>query len=120
MVLANSLHSPARDVHLPVCAVAGYRNSGFSGQARGEDLMWLHRQMEGLECGADCNWGCMRYGSQAHYRSPSVNTCEGRGHSALPYQPCFGMLRVGTAPPSEALGAHKCREIAHTWRQAEI
>lgn len=30
MVLANSLHSPARDARLPVPAVAGYRNSGVS------------------------------------------------------------------------------------------
>lgn len=34
---------------------------------------------KGLECGADCSWGCTRSGSRVHDRSPSVNTCEGRG-----------------------------------------
>ena len=53
IVLATLLHAPpARVMHLLVCTVAGCGNSSFSGQTRGEDLIWLHGDSpKGLECG---------------------------------------------------------------------
>ena len=46
-VLATSLHFPARDGHMLVCAA-----TGFSGQTQGEDLVWpLGDSPKGLECG---------------------------------------------------------------------
>lgn len=117
MVPANPLHSPARDAREPVCAVARYRNSGFSGQTRGEDLTWLHRQMEGPGVWCRLQLGLYAVWILGAPIEPPLSHLWMEGHLALPYQPCFGMLGAGTALPSEALGARQCRQTAHIWRQ---
>ena len=83
-------------------------------QTRGEDLIWLHRQREGpgVWCRGVCSTdpGSTTGGPlSAHVNGGGTWPC----HTSL----VLGMLRAGTALPPEALGAHKCREIAHIWRQ---